>query len=749
MPGRRSAAAVLATVSVLAAAHAEASPTTIAVEVTVASASADAGEISGLLLVESGESDRSVRQAFSGPGRVEVPAPAATGVLVTPEVEGFWGAPVAGVAGGDALVIRLFPTGLVRGRLEVQRGTAAPESLRASFEAPLAVRALGVPTPRGSVDCPVADDHWTCTLPEGVLDLRLHAPGFASALLWEVPVQAGTEAAGGSVQLVPGAAVLGRVEGGDAEAEVVVEIRPDGAESLDAYSAERLGQLFRVVEPDRRGFFQFRDLAPGQYRVEATAAGRAAAVRAGVEVLEGRETDLGPPLVLQPPSRLELQVDPPVAPDEERWTVRLSSADGSSEDHVTRVDWTGFGLVAELAPGTWRYFVTSRGSTWAEGEVEVSGDLATLDVDVPLVPIEGIVRRGDEPARARIVFGGSREHPERIEVFADREGRFSGHLPRVGRWPAFVVVERDGAEQGLDPVEVSRAPGEEAAWIEIELFDTEIRGRVVDADGRPVTKGIVIATRTGSDEARRTNARPDREGRFRLRGVKPGTWALEATRGGDSGSVEVDLAEGDAEEVEIRLSGGRLVEGTVVSPRGPVAAARLYLIPEIARAYPLAAIKTGPLGEFRQRLPRDVSLVHVLVMAPGYAARILSLHLPADGEPVDDVSIAVGELGGTLRLELPGTGDVGGIELRRGPTRVYLTLLAPWAGYHGTRQDEVWELPAMEPGAYQLCSREACEAGTLGAGGTLDLRLTPPEEDAEGEAAAEGSTSVEGGGRGG
>lgn len=461
-------------------------------------------------------------------------------------------------------------------------------------------------------------------------------------------------------------------------------------------------------------------------------------MRAGVEVLEGRETDLGPPLVLQPPSRLEIQIDPPVAPDVERWTVRLSPADGSSDTHVTRVDWTGHGLVDDLAPGTWRYAVTSRGSTWAGGEVEVSGDVAALTIDIPLVPIEGIVRRGDQPARARIVFGGSREQPERIEVFADPEGRFSGHLPRVGRWPAFVVVERDGAEQGLDPVEVFRAPGEEAAWIEIELFDTEIRGRVVDAAGRPVSTGAVIATHSGSHEARRTNARPDREGRFRLRGVRPGTWALEAIVGGDSGSEVVELAEGDEEEVEIRLSGGRPVEGKVVSPRGPVAAARLYLIPEISGVYPLAPVKTGPLGEFRQRLPREASLVHVLVMAPGYAARILSLHLPANGEPVDDVAIAVGEMAGTLRLELPAAGDAGGIELRRGPTRVYLTLLTPWAGYHGTRPDKVWELPAMEPGAYQLCGRDACEAGTLGAGGTLDLRLTAAEEDADGEAAADG-----------
>lgn len=94
------------------------------------------------------------------------------------------------------------------------------------------------------------------------------------------------------------------------------------------------------------------------------------------------------------------------------------------------------------------------------------------------------------------------------------------------------------------------------------------------------------------------------------------------------------------------------------------------------------------------------------------------------------VAATVGEIAGTLRLELPGSGP-SGVELRRGPARLHLDLLAPWAGYHGSRPDAVWELPAMEPGEYRLCRRGACEAGTLVPGATLVLRLdgdAPPPQ---------------------
>lgn len=721
---RASARLTLALLAVAGSAGAE---SVVIVEVRVSSAEA-AGEIQGFLLV--GDGGSSSMSPISGLGRVEVAAPAGSVVLVTPRVDGFWGAPVAAVPGGDPVVLELFPAGEITGALEVPPGTVAPESLRASFRAPPDVRVLGAPTPEGAADCPVAGGKvWSCTLPEGVFDLRLHAQGFASVLQWDVPVQAGAKAPGGSIALVPGAAVLGQatVEGaGEEIGPVEVEIRPDGAGWRDALGGNRLGHLFRTVEVDRRGFFQFRDLSPGHYRVEARAAGRAPAIRAAIEVQEGRETDLGAPLVLRPLSRLELYLDPFEGPDGERWMVRLTSAEGGAESHAARVDWTGFGLIDGLAAGSYRYVVTSRGSTWSSGTIEVSSDVGVHTIRIPLVPVRGIVHRGGQPARARIVFGGTHEHPERIEMFADPEGRFSGHLPREDRWPAFVTVEAGGAEQGLDPVEVARAPGEEAAWLEIELFDTTVRGRVVGADGQPVSSGVVIASRSASASARRTIANLDREGRFRLRGVRPGTWTLEASVSGDSGRVVVELAEDADEEIEIRLTGTRLLAGRVTSPRGTVAAARLYVVPEIERTHPLEAIKSGPLGEFRERVPADTSLVHVLAMAPGFAARILSLDLPPGGGPVDGIDVRLGEIAGTLRLHLPEAGD-GGLELRSGRSRVPLRLLADWLAFHGAPPGEIWELPAMAPGVYELCSRERCDSGTLGPGSTLALRLTPDE----------------------
>ncbi|HEX2163173.1 MAG TPA: carboxypeptidase-like regulatory domain-containing protein [Thermoanaerobaculia bacterium] len=673
-----------------------------------------------------------MRVPLDRPGRIEIPASEGMIARVEPVVAGYWGASVAARAGGDPVMVRLFPTGTLEGTLQLPAGAEPPGALRASFEAPSKVRRLGVPTPAGAVDCPVAGERWSCVLPEALLDLRLHAPGFASALLWEVPVEGGATSPGGMVALVPGAAIIGRIEVDDAAdrlEEVEVEVRPEGAEWRDVHGTERLGALFRTTGVDERGYFQLRDLRPGFYRVEVRLAGRAPAVRVPVEVVEGRETDLGSPLVLLPPARVELHLDPTQAPDGERWTVILSTLDGQSDRHLARVDWTGYGRIDGLTPGTYRYRVTSRGSTWATGTLVVSADRTVREIVIAQVALEGLVRRGDEAVRARIIFGGTEEYPEEIEIFSDPEGRLTGSLPREGTWPVRFSLERGGAEQGLEPIEVARAPGENAAWIEIEVFDTRISGRVIDTNDRPVSGGLVVAFREEDEAARRTIAHLDDEGRFRLLGLGPGTWTLEAAVGSDGGRVVVELADEAAEEVEIRLEGTREIRGRVVSPRGPVAAARLYLVPDVERTYPLRPIKTGPLGEFRERLPAAATFVHLLVMAPGNAARVLPLSLPPGRDRVEGVEIPVGEIGGTLRVLPPATG-IGGLVLERGAARIHLRLLDEWMGFHGTRprEGEPWVLPKMEAGPYRLCWRDRCDSGVLAPGGELVVSAPRPPD---------------------
>lgn len=645
-----------------------------------------------------------------------------------PSVPGYWGAEAAAVAGGEAAVVALHPAGQLRGALTVPRGTPRPDLLRVSFQAPPAVRVLGRPLPAGRVECPVEEGVWTCLLPAGVHDLQVQASGFATALLWEVPVAEGEVLAAPAVSLVPGAAVLGRLEVDGAALEpgdVEVELRPAGAGWRDRFRGERLGHLFHRARPDERGFFQFEGLPPGTYRVEATAAGRAPAVREPVEVMDGREAHLGPPLVLLPPSELAVFLDPPAPPGGDPWTVLLHALDGSDEDHAARADWSGAALFAGLAPGRYRLVVRAGSSHWATEEIEVAGDRSVRHLEIPLVPVEGTVRRGGEPARARIVFGGSRARPAEVSIYSDREGRFSGHLPGEGEWPVVVVLEPRGAEQRLEPVEVVREPGEEAARVELELADTLLAGRVVDAEGRAAPRATVLASRQGGRDGR-SRAKLDEQGRFRFRGLPPGRWLVEAFAGGETGRAEIDLFEGDRGEVEVRLGASRRVAGHVVSPTGPVAAAAVYAIPEVDRTHPLAPVKTGPLGAFTARVPADAVGVHLLVLPPGRGARLLYVPLPEGDAP--QVEVAVGELTGTLRLALPPPGS-GLVTLRRGAARAPLPLLRDWARFHGAPPDEAgtWTLAGMEPGPWELCGATGCDGGSVAPGDVLELSVAGEE----------------------
>ena len=79
-----------------------------------------------------------------------------------------------------------------------------------------------------------------------------------------------------------------------------------------------------------------------------------------------------------------------------------------------------------------------------------------------------------------------------------------------------------------------------------------VDGRVLDAAGVPVggaTVAVAAASRPTRDIAARTTA----DGRFRLGGLLPGTYRLEARLGQSVGASEVDVATGVPTPVEIRL----------------------------------------------------------------------------------------------------------------------------------------------------------------------------------------------------
>lgn len=81
---------------------------------------------------------------------------------------------------------------------------------------------------------------------------------------------------------------------------------------------------------------------------------------------------------------------------------------------------------------------------------------------------------------------------------------------------------------------------------------SSIEGTVMDAAGAPV-QGATVAVAGGSQPYRDIAAVTSADGAFRMGGMHPGSYVLEARKGSVSGSVNVDVGGAPQAAVEIRL----------------------------------------------------------------------------------------------------------------------------------------------------------------------------------------------------
>lgn len=689
---------------------------------------------------------------------VEVALPPATWWRIEAEIPGYWAREAVVAADGGETSLRLFPLGEVRVGTAVPRGEAAPGELTVHF-VPAARGILLGPgkTPperqdalRGEVACRgAAASGWSCELPAGEVDLRFHAPGFASEFFWKVRVPPRETADLGRLALVPGAALLGRLElPSIAEldpANVEVELAAETFDSLDP----RTRRLGRTAALGEGGLFQFRDLAPGVYRLTARAEGWAPAERTSIEVRAGLETELIWPLELRRPAAVEICLDPPVPPGVRRpvdtWEVRLhpQTTELRQPPHGS-VDGEGCWRRPDVQPGWYRLTVgDGRRSHWLERSVSIpSGDFR-LDLELPLVAVEGSITRGGRPVRARLTFERLRpaggEQPaeiRRLVFYSDPDGLFSGALTEEGRWWVKVAFGGGRTEQLLEAVEVEK-PERGPFRIELEVPETRLAGRVVNEDGEGIARVMVLAHRlpvdpeAGSAAGSRTDAGAD--GRFELEGLAPGRYRVSAFTAGASATAEVEVEElAEPPEVELLIEEGGELAGQVVSARGPVIGARIFAHPHLERPRSIAeqSVISDVRGEFTLAVPADAISFRLLVFPPGYAARVLQVSADHEGPLV----VAVDDAGGTLIVD--GDGEGGHLyrsSLVAGDLPVGLTLFQDWS-LLGTGEPPglggSWTLPMMSAGEYALCAPggSPCDRGFLAPHDTLVLTLPSARE---------------------
>lgn len=587
-----------------------------------------------------------------------------------------------------------------------------------------------------------------CPVPEGEHDLRLDVEGFVPRYHWRVGVGPSPVHLG-DWTLLEGASLSGWVELGDASSPegVRLELTPrlEGSSGGDG----RLGEMRKTALADRRGFFQLFGLPPGSYSLTARKDGFAVAERP-VRLVEEREARLLQPLVLQEPASFEVHLDPPVDPiGDAPWQVGLyasGSAPGRLEERAAgpaAVDGTW--ASDTLAPGRYLLRISGDGDReWWKEEIEIAPGSAPLFVSIPLLPVTGRVRLGDQPLAARLAFSSQRTAD--VELESDESGRFDGYLTEEGWWMVDIAASDIDVQQ-KQKLQVTKVEGRSHARIDLRIPDTEVYGQVSARDGTPVVWGFVVAIPEAEPDVT-VMKQVEEEGRFSLRGLPEGPIRLSAQGRTDLASKEmlrseqlvVDLQEErDFGELRIIVERPRQVIGVVTAPFGPVPGAAVT-VETMGEFHPSRTVSTDVEGKFVDDIPAGSASVVVQVRPHGYTAQ--SFRLPLDSTPMP-LSIAADRPSGTLELRVAkavfGGSDWILVNDRGGHWESW--PLEEWAGAHGGEPEvDRLVIPQLEAAGYRLCldpdpshvvyrltggfaDAVRCTAGQLVPGGHLTLDL--------------------------
>lgn len=654
----------------------------------------------------------------------------------------------------------VWPKGQIRGTFQLPAQGVLPAETFIEFSRP--PNFPGHPKlPAGRVACPIErSGSFQCSVPAGPLDLVLRIDGFVAHYRWETSVDPGKASELGRLVLVRGASVVGRVvaEGAPFDpAKCLVRLIPrvgPGASGTDYVLRQRLTGTGPTTSVDRRGFFQFRGVAPGTFRLEALHPGFATATLPEVDILAQSETSLDGPLLLRPPLELTVHIEPPVDALDRPWQVTIASYQESEGTFDTplfdgKASLGGVVRLRDIAPG--RYWIsatdTAGSRLWSDPEVEITdqGD-AEVAVVIDYLAVRGKLLYGNEPVGGQVWFGG-RNGLVRTEVETDADGLFEALLPRAGLWsvevelsqPALRRTFRRTLERGSD------------GWAELELKvpATRIFGRVVDEAGSPVAGARAFAAVGG--EPRQASTAGD-QGRFEIHGAPVGEIALSAESPGPEllvgESQFVQLFEDQSlGPIEITLGKRRALTGRVLDRSGPVAGALvswLVLVPDnVGSSTPGL---TDHEGRCALKVPGRARELLVTVAAPGRALSVQRV-------PVrPEVDLVIESDGGDLLLDVGASRDPADATGGEGPLAFFVDglpvangTLARWAREHGASafRGRLWRLPRLAPGLWSVClgnepvtsgvdpetwrGRARCAEGWVVPGGRLELTLAAPQ----------------------
>jgi hypothetical protein len=615
-----------------------------------------------------------------------------------------WIAPLQIERAGETAV-HVWRKRTLRGRVVVSRGDVQPAAMTARIASPPKTVPAVAPS---DVECSVKARAVSCDVPAVPLDVRLAADVFAPRYLWDVD-----EEDLGELRLSRGTVVTGYARSPQgAAAGTVVDLRPASL----AWSPEdhqRLDAQKRSAKTNERGFFQFIDVAAGEYVAVAQRDGWSPAQQR-VVVREGRaEEAVGEELVLGELGGIDVAIQPPADPQQRPWQVRLDRMVAGESQRVTQsaASITGAWQHSGLNHGGYSLSVLDAdGKAMAREGLGVWGGRQFVAITIDQVLVRGTLTVADEPLEARLEFFDI--DGRRIWMTADADGRFAGMLPAQGKWGVNVVREGRGRIE-LRDIQVRRSDATGYADIALQLPDGRVSGVVVNAAGEPVAARVRVWRNNRLEVSGLF-----KDGAFDFIGVATGNVELWAdAREGESGLLPHTIRKDTDDSLKIVVKKRRVLSGAVVSPEGlQVAGAHVLWL----HTYMIEEEFTGPRGQFKIELPAAETHVDVAVSAIGYPVKLVRLVPGAE----DPQRVQLSRISGEIFIPMfTGKGAkypyLGAVGLRPLPISLMGGRSLPRPEGLPVRVVRGGFLINAEPGAYHVCSSfdlEICEPLTLHAG---------------------------------
>ena len=590
------------------------------------------------------------------------------------------------------------------------------------------------PIPASTVTCPIEQQKFTCRVPAGLLDLTFRAPGYVALYRWNEKLIADREV--GLLTLRKGSSFTGTVVFAERQPPkapaITVSVWSTSAAAQNDTEKARTAIARQNATPNARGFFQFA-LAPGDYFVQATAIGGLTSEKRQLRVLDGRESRLRTPLVLERPHALTVRVDPPVGPYGKPWQLSLTTAD--------RNGGVDFEANAELpANGEWRKEGLYSGNyalrigradddAWFSTAVEMSNADVDVDAKVPLTHLKGTVTYSGKPLVANVWFSDAAG--KRVGIRSRADGTYGPILfPLIegDTWPRVEVeAETPFVRRTLRNVKLTRHDDDRE--VDIEVKGATIFGDVTDESGAPQRDAMVTAVMPDRTIVQVESA----SGAYVINAVPAGHVNLRANThtAETSGPAEVEIAGDDSVELNLIVKPGSVIEGVVRSLNGGVSDTGIASIPLNHQNDFLAQQSTDPDGKFRIFMPPDSTAAIVSVNAPGYAYRLLRMPARSDAP----VPVFVETSGGALTLSGPDPANGAIAYVIHSGALLPLHIIRQLSGAENVADGRTM-IAMAEEGAYSLCvlapgeviaaadgfrPPDRCASGLLPRGGALTL----------------------------